>query len=159
MYSRNIGVGVAMNVSKKCDYACRAVLDLCMDGNGVDVVSVADISRRQSIPLKYCEHILSILKKNNIVRSKRGNSGGYLLIKPPKEITLKEIVLAVDGSIKPIDCYGDNRISCQNFSLCPFQEVWMKLEKIQLELLEGLDFDTLVKRKREMVGNDHMYHI
>ena len=85
-----------MKVSTRGDYACRALLSLVLHGDGRPT-SVRDIADRTSLPQPYLEQILLALKGAGIVRSKRGVGGGYVLARPPEEITLAAIVSAVDG--------------------------------------------------------------
>lgn len=148
-----------MKVSNKCDYACKAVLDISMNGNSDTVVSVSDISRRQRIPLKYLEHILALLKKNNIVQSRRGQSGGYLLTRSPEDISLADIVLTIDGPVRPIDCYGEDAEHCQDSASCPFQDIWKEIEQSQLAILRRISFSELAQKKQEKEKCGMMYHI
>ena len=68
-----------------------------------EVVRIADIARAKHIPRKYLEQILMSLKRAGYVKSRRGPSGGYLLAKPPEEITLAEIIRLMDGALAPVE--------------------------------------------------------
>ena len=94
-----------MRVSTRGDYACRALLSLALHDNGETPTSVRDIAERTALPQPYLEQILLALKGAGLVRSKRGVGGGYVLARPPAEITLAEVVSAVDGPIQA----GDRR--------------------------------------------------
>ena len=87
-----------MKVSTRGDYAARALLSLALHGEGTPT-SVRDIAERTGLPQPYLEQILLALKGAGLVRSKRGVGGGYVLARTPADITLGEIVSAVDGPI------------------------------------------------------------
>lgn len=90
-----------MNISARCEYAFRAVLDLALQAQeqGDKPITATQIAERRSIPDKYLVHILLQLKREGIVRSIRGAQGGYLLARSADSITLLNVVSAVDGPI------------------------------------------------------------
>ncbi|MGH9265779.1 MAG: RrF2 family transcriptional regulator, partial [Acidimicrobiales bacterium] len=88
-----------MKVSTRGDYASRALLSLALHADGAKPTSVRDIAERTGLPQPYLEQILLALKGAGLVRSKRGVGGGYVLARPPAEVTLGQIVSAVDGPI------------------------------------------------------------
>jgi Rrf2 family cysteine metabolism transcriptional repressor len=88
-----------MNISSRCEYGCRAVLELALHGQADTPMPASAIAEKRAIPEKYLVHILLQLKRAGIVRSVRGSQGGYMLGKAPEEITLCAIVEAIDGAI------------------------------------------------------------
>ena len=90
-----LGPGL-INVSVKCEYALRAVLDLAL-ASSADPIRIADIASRRRIPQKFLETILSDLRKQGFLESRRGAEGGYLLARPADSITVGEVVRAVEG--------------------------------------------------------------
>ncbi len=88
-----------MNISSRCEYACRAMVELAKHENSDDPVTAVSIAERRRIPEKYLVHILLQLKRVGLVRSVRGAQGGYLLARPADDITLADIVRAIDGPI------------------------------------------------------------
>lgn len=88
-----------MNISSRCEYACRAVIELAMHQDAQDTVTSMAIAERRHIPEKYLVHILLQLKRSGLVRSIRGAQGGYMLGRPAEEITLLDIVRAIDGPV------------------------------------------------------------
>jgi Rrf2 family protein len=86
-----------MRVSAKADYALRAVLELAAAGEGP--VKGEKIAQAQNIPLKFLENILLELRHDGLVASQRGADGGYWLARPAEEITLAEVIRAVDGPL------------------------------------------------------------
>ena len=93
-------------MSTRGDYAARALLSLALHADHEGPTSVRDIAERTGLPQPYLEQILLALKGAGLVRSKRGVGGGYVLARPPGEITLGEIVSAVDGPIVVGDFEG-----------------------------------------------------
>ena len=88
-----------MNISSRCEYGCRAVLELAGREQSPTPLTAEAIAERRHIPEKFLVHILLQLKRAGIVRSVRGAHGGYLLARPPEDITLLDIVQAIDGPI------------------------------------------------------------
>ena len=117
-----------MKLSSKGRYAVMALTDLAKF-NQQDPVSLRDISLRQGISLVYLEQLFLKLKKNKIVKSIRGNKGGYILYKNPSEIKMSEIFLAVDEKIKTIGCKKHSKQGCNGrLSKCITHDLWAELE-------------------------------
>ncbi len=89
-----------MRVSAKTDYAVRALLELATSGDGP--IKGERLSQAQQIPLKFLENILTDLRHAGIVRAQRGAEGGYWLARPPEQITLGEVIRAVDGPLASV---------------------------------------------------------
>ena len=90
-----------MRLSKKCQYALRAVFELAFR-NSDRPVTVQDIAEAQNIPPRFLEIILSQLRQAGIVESQRGNEGGYLLARRPQDVTTGEIIEFVEGPLLPV---------------------------------------------------------
>ena len=88
-----------MNISGRCEYACRAVLELAAHAHEGEPRTATVIAEARNIPEKYLVHILLQLKRANVVRSIRGAQGGYLLARASDVITLYDVVVAVDGPV------------------------------------------------------------
>jgi Rrf2 family transcriptional regulator, cysteine metabolism repressor len=88
-----------MNISSRCDYACRAVVELAKYAKTDTPLTATAIAEKRGIPEKYLVHILLQLKKSGIVNSIRGAQGGYLMAQPADSVTLLDIVVAVDGPV------------------------------------------------------------
>ena len=126
-----------MKVSTRGDYACRALLSLAMHDDG-SPTSVRDIAERTGLPQPYLEQILLALKGAGIVTSKRGVGGGYVLARSPEEITLAQIVSAVDGPIVVGD-FGEphQNGACDHEGQCVLLAVWANVSEHMRRLLEG----------------------
>ena len=137
-----------MRVSTRGDYASRALLSLALDGAG-SPVSVRDIAARTGLPQPYLEQILLALKGAGLVRSKRGVGGGYVLARTPEEITLGDIVSAVDGPITLGD-FGEPHTggACDHEGQCVLLAVWADVADHMRRHLDGLHLADLVEMSR-----------
>ena len=125
-------------LSKKTRYAFRALTYLAQEyGNGPKLIS--DIAQQKSIPLKFLESILNELKKSDILESKKGKGGGYILKQPPKKITLASIIRIVDGPIALLPCVSLNfyeKCDDCNEDNCGLRKVMTITRDATLKILE-----------------------
>lgn len=127
-----------MRVSTRGDYACRALLSLTLHGVENVPTSVRDIAERTGLPQPYLEQILLALKGAGLVRSKRGVGGGYVLSRPPEEISLAQIVSAVDGPIVVGDFGAPHQDgACDHEGQCVLLSIWGNVGEQMRKLLEG----------------------
>ena len=131
-----------MKVSTRGDYAARALLSLALHGTGRPT-SVKEIAERTTLPQPYLEQILLAVKGAGLVRSKRGVGGGYVLARPPEEITLAEILAAVEG---PLTTLMEEHDHCEGH--CVLQEVWVGVSDETRQILERFTLADLVERTR-----------
>ena len=117
-----------MKLTTKGRYAVMAMADLAK--NHVDApTSLTEISLRQGISLSFLEQLFLKLRKNNLVQSVRGPSGGYVLTKLPEEIKLLSIITAVDEKIKTLKCKKESKKGCNHKSIkCITHNLWDDLE-------------------------------
>ena len=127
-----------MKVSTRGDYACRALLSLTLHSENSTPTSVRDIADRTGLPQPYLEQILLALKGAGLVRSKRGVGGGYVLARPAEEITLAQIVSAVDGPIVVGD-FGEPHANgaCDHEGQCVLLAIWADVGEQMRLLLEA----------------------
>ena len=117
-----------MKLTSKGRYAVMAMADLAKN-NAKKPTSLAEISLRQGISIAYLEQLFLKLRKNNLVQSARGPSGGYILSKPPEEIKLLSIISAVDEKIKTVKCKKESKKGCNGKSVkCITHDLWEDLE-------------------------------
>src|SRR5437762_11772015 len=93
-----------MKISAREEYACSAVLKLALKYDSESPIRVQDIAQRQGIPMKFLFQIMQILKRVDIVRSRRGTEGGYVLSKAPAQITVGDVIRAVTGPFVQLSC-------------------------------------------------------
>ena len=117
-----------MKLTSKGRYAVMAMADLAKN-NATDPTSLTEISLRQGISVAYLEQLFLRLRKNNLVQSARGPSGGYMLTKPPEKIKLLSIIRAVDEKIKTVKCRKESKKGCNGKSIkCITHNLWDDLE-------------------------------
>ncbi|MHB8439104.1 MAG: RrF2 family transcriptional regulator [Acidimicrobiales bacterium] len=136
-----------MKVSTRGDYASRALLSLALHTGTTTPTSVRDIAERTGLPQPYLEQILLALKGAGLVRSKRGVGGGYVLARQPDEITLGEIVSAVDGPIVAGD-FGrpHENGACEHEGQCALLAVWADVSEHMRTHLDSFTLADMVGR-------------
>jgi Rrf2 family protein len=122
-----------MMFSTKTEYGVRVMVELARR-SGEDPVPLAEIASTGDLPLAYLEHLVARLRKAGLVDSRRGSRGGYLLARSPTEITMAEVVEALEGAIAPIECISqapDGSIVCSRESdpshVCPTKLLWTRV--------------------------------
>jgi Rrf2 family protein len=130
-----------MRVSAKADYAVRAAAELAAAEEGP--IKGERLAEAQDIPLQFLEHILLELKHQGIVRARRGAKGGYWLARPADEITIAEIVRAVDGPIAHVQSTPPEAIEYRG-SAQHLQEVWIAVRASLRNVLEETTLADLV---------------
>jgi len=135
-----------MRLTTKGRFAVTAMLDLALQ-NSDKPVTLADISERQGISLSYLEQLFSRLRRNGLVKSVRGPGGGYRIAKNQTEITISEIITAVDELIDATQCGGQE--NCHDERRCMTHDLWASLNDKILEYLSGVSLADLVASQRE----------
>ena len=141
-----------MKISAKDDYACLAVLELSLNYDPNVPIRVQDIAERQNIPVKFLFQIMQVLKRVDIVRSKRGTDGGYVLARPPEAITVGDVIQSISG---PFVQFSSN---CEGEYAHQFKPIWDDVGAAISSVLNDVSFAFLVHQAR---ARDHqvMYHI
>lgn len=141
-----------MKLSTKARYAVIALVDLAQHGKLVDgkvkPCSLLDISQRQSLPQQYLEQLFSKLRRAGIVESMRGQSGGYLLSIAPMNLSISQIINAVDEPIKSTHCDPDSELGCQGKqSKCLAHPLWIGLENSIHSYLGSITLDDVISQR------------
>jgi Rrf2 family protein len=124
-----------MRVSAKADYAVRAAIELAGAGEGP--VKGEALSQAQEIPLKFLENILGELKHAGLVRSQRGMDGGYWLARPPDEITVADVIRAVEGPLASVRGSSPESLKYAGRSQ-PLRNVWIAVRANLRAVLEDV---------------------
>jgi Rrf2 family iron-sulfur cluster assembly transcriptional regulator len=124
-----------MRLTTKGRYAVTAVLDLALHQDE-GPVSLAAISERQQISLSYLEQLFAKLRRNDIVTSTRGPGGGYRLKNPASDISISDVIQAVDETCKVVDC-GDSE-GCHDGYQCLTHDLWQELSNEIHDFLDGI---------------------
>jgi Rrf2 family transcriptional regulator, iron-sulfur cluster assembly transcription factor len=133
-----------MRLTTKGRYAVTAVLDLALHQDE-GPVSLAAISERQDISLSYLEQLFAKLRRNNIVSSTRGPGGGYKLTNGVDEVSISDIILAVDESCKVVDCGGSGSSDgCHDGYQCLTHDLWQELSNEIRSFLDGITISEIM---------------
>lgn len=126
-----------MRLSARGQYGVRAVVELASnDRRGP--VPLREIVRAQEVPPSYLEQILRTLRQAGLVVTVRGAHGGYCLARPPQEITVGQVVRALDGPIAPVACASESGpVSCEQATVCPTRRAWLRLRDGIAAALDG----------------------
>lgn len=132
-----------MRISAKVDYAVRAVIELAANGNGRPV-RAEQVATAQGIPLNFLENILGELRHAGIVRSQRGPEGGFRLAKPAEQITVADIIRAVEGPLATVRG-GPPEESHYGGAATELPRVWIAVRKSLREVVENVTVADLAK--------------
>lgn len=132
-----------MTFSAKAEYGVRLMVALGRAG-GDQPVSLKAIADAEGLPLSYLEHVVASLKRAGLVQSSRGAYGGYRLARPPGDISMDEVVIALEGSIAPMECFVNlppERVACSHEGdrgrLCSTRLLWMRVQSGVIQALQG----------------------
>lgn len=141
-----------MRISTRSRYGSRLMLELALN-HGKEPVFLKNIAKNEEISEKYLSQIIIPLKAKGLVTSFRGMNGGYVLAKPPSQITLREIVELLEGGLELLGCIGNPSI-CSRVSICVTRDIWSLLGKGIAQTLDSVTLEDLVEshnRKNEEV--------
>ncbi|MCA3181160.1 MAG: Fe-S cluster assembly transcriptional regulator IscR [Burkholderiales bacterium] len=134
-----------MRLTTKGRFAVTAMIDLAMrQHNGP--VTLAGISQRQKISLSYLEQLFGKLRRHELVESTRGPGGGYTLARPMRDVSVADIIFAVDEPLDATSCGGKE--NCHDEGPCMTHELWSNLNKKMIEFLDGVTLQELVDQQR-----------
>lgn len=134
-----------MRLTTKGRFAVTAMLDLALHADR-GPVSLAAISARQKISLSYLEQLFGKLRRRELVESVRGPGGGYNLARDAAEVSIADIVRAVEEPIDSTQCGG--RENCHDNQRCMTHDLWVELNTTVYDFLEGVKLSNLVERQR-----------
>ena len=149
-----------MKVSLRSTYGIMAAVDLAMQA-GTAPVQAKSIARRQGIPARFLEQVLHAMKKAGLVSSLRGAQGGYVLTKKPSDLSVAEILEALDGPFFPLaglNGYGPLRRAAKSDLL--LANVWNRVHDAERRVLEAITVEELAGQQRQLEQQRSlMYHI
>jgi Rrf2 family iron-sulfur cluster assembly transcriptional regulator len=135
-----------MRLTTKGRFAVTAMLDLALRG-GKSPVTLAGVSERQDISLSYLEQLFSRLRRHELVESVRGPGGGYYLARPLAEVSVADIIRAVDEPIDATQCGGKE--NCHDEHRCLTHDLWMGLNAHIYDYLDNVTLASLVAKQDE----------
>jgi Rrf2 family protein len=140
-----------MAITQKSKYALRAILELAVRyGHGP--ISIGEIAKAQAIPARFLEAILAQLKRANLVESRRGNEGGYVLARPPDHISVGDVLRVVQGSLAEPEA-GRGQGNGSHASQTIFTPIWEAAVRSASSVYDAESFQVLSERYRTALGN------
>lgn len=124
-----------LQVSRKIDYALRAVIHLASEEASERTCSVSAIAARERIPRQFLVKIVQELIHKGLVRSRRGPRGGYVLARPASQVTFRDVIEAVEGPISLNACTGEHA-DCFALGLCGMERIWREGQRRVMDLFE-----------------------
>ena len=138
-----------MKVSKKGEYALRALIDLGIAAEvGRSLLQVTELAASERIPVKFLEQIMQLLKEAGMVESRRGKFGGYRLARPAGSITIGQIVRLVDGPLAPIGCVSQTayeKCSCPDETHCGLRMVMLDVRNAIANIVDRYSLADVVE--------------
>ena len=137
-------------MSSKGRYGVHAMYDLAFYGpEGPQPLKA--IAQRQDVPEAYLEQLMGPLRRAGLVKAVRGAQGGYLLAKPPGQITVGQVVGALEGEVKLADCLLEES-ACRKACVCPTRLVWQKLRDGIHQVLDGITLEDMLRDYARLSG-------
>ena len=138
-----------MRLTTKGRFAVTAMIDLALrEHNGP--VTLAGISQRQRISLSYLEQLFGKLRRHQLVESTRGPGGGYTLGRPAKDVTVADIIFAVDEPLDATQCGGKE--NCHDDQRCMTHDLWANLNAKMVEYLDSVNLADLVEQQKQRMA-------
>jgi Rrf2 family protein len=131
-----------MKLSTRGRYGIHAMYDLAVHyGDGPQ--SIKCIAERQGIPEAYLEQLIALLRKEKLVISNRGAQGGYRLAAEPAQMTVGQVLRALEGGLNLVDCLLEED-SCGKTCACPSRVVWMKIRDGLNNIVDGISLQDMI---------------
>lgn len=149
-----------MKISQRVTYGILATVDLALNANGAPI-QARTIARRQGMPVRFLEQVLNALKKAGLVESVRGAFGGYRLVGKPADLTVAQIVEALDGPVfHPLLSLHDKQDKQAGKREALLDDVWQQVRQAEQRVLQRITVQHLAERQRALDAQlTPMYHI
>ena len=142
-----------MKLSTRSRYGILAMYDLARSGPS-EPQPIKAIAERQDISEAYLEQLIGPLRRSGLVRSVRGAQGGYMLARPPEEITVGQVIRSLEGELNLVDCLSEEE-ACGRSCSCATRVVWRKLKEGLNQILDGITLrDMIDDYERNCSGKD-----
>lgn len=136
-----------MKISTRGRYGLKAMVDIATNGSNKSCVSLKSIAERTNLSECYLEQIIAPLKKAGLVKSTRGANGGYILAKSADDISVGDVLRAVEGSMDLVECLsGNQKCGLSDCSCCTTRDVWARLSNSVKSAADGINLSELIKR-------------
>lgn len=137
-----------MKISTKGKYGLRAMIDLAQYSEQ-EAVSISSIAQRQKISESYLEQLVAKLKKAGLVISIRGAAGGYRLARPASDISVGDVLRALEGDVRAVICTAQTEKGCEGEELCVTKYVWQRINESIEKTVDEMMIDQLVAESRK----------
>ncbi|MDD3224655.1 MAG: Rrf2 family transcriptional regulator [Clostridium sp.] len=145
-----------MRISTKGRYGLKAMVDLALNSVN-DSVTLKSISERQKISEGYLEQIFAALRKKGIIQGKKGSQGGYILASSPSDITVGEILRALEGDLNVVE---EKEVNLEDrMEQCVHYNVWRKINKSINDIVDSITLEDLVMNYNTLANDVYMYYI
>lgn len=141
-----------LKLSTKGRYGLRAMVDLAINSAGDEIVALSQIADRQSISLNYLEQLIARLRRAGLVKGIRGAQGGYILSKSPEDISIGDILRALEGNLNPVECteiMGEDL--CDNSDVCVTKYVWKRISDSINETVDNIKLSELLEESNRII--------
>ena len=145
-----------MRINTKIRYAVRMMVEMAKYGYG-SPVAMHDVAGRSSLPKMYLSQLAAPLKSAGLIKSYWGNRGGYVLNRPASQISLLEIIEAVDGPIALLDCVADSKM-CKRSRSCEAIDVWRAINDTIVTTLRRYSLADLIRKRKPLAGKEEAGH-
>jgi Rrf2 family iron-sulfur cluster assembly transcriptional regulator len=139
-----------MKLSTKGRYGLRAMIDIALMGEDAPV-SISSVAGRQNISESYLEQLVGKLKKSGLLKSSRGAGGGYKIARRTDEISVGDILRALEGDLSPVDCPGilDDSDGCSGADSCVTKYVWKRINDSINKTVDEIMLNTLIDESKQ----------
>ena len=141
-------------ISTKGRYALRLMIDIASYSTG-GPVTLKDISKRQGVSIKYLEQVVSLLVKRGFLISVRGNNGGYMLARNPKDYTAGDIIRCAEGTLAPVSCLQTDCNVCPRKDICSTLDFWKGFYNVVNDYVDSVTLEDLRNKELLKIGNDY----
>lgn len=146
-----------MKISTKGRYGLRVLLDIATHQDHGPVI-LRDIAKRQDISEKYLWQVINPMKGAGLVTAARGSKGGYTLAKGVEEITLLDVVTALEGPVCVVDCVGDPA-ACERSSSCVARDIWKRVEDSLRATMAKISLKELVQNQKDQEARGSLSYV
>ena len=139
-----------MKITTKGRYGLRALIDLAQYSE-IEPVSINSIAARQGISERYLEQLMTLLKKAGLIKSIRGAGGGYVLAKEMEEISVGDVLRALEGNLEPVECAAfHDEEACEAAGGCVTKYVWQRINESINKTVDEISLKQLVEESKSV---------
>lgn len=148
-----------MKISTKGRYGLEAVVDLAMH-EAQGPVSVRSIAERCGLSEAYLLQLFLKLRREGIIKSVRGAGGGYGLVRPPSEVTVRGVLEALEGPLTPVDCvFNQGQMACDRYENCTTRPLWEDMTRRMREITQSITLQDLLDCERQLMLDEQERHL